>query len=219
MHSESRNESNELLSERLLAFIEAEDLLASDSDPERALMEDFRRIIQVAAANLEGLGEQWAERLHRLVTEDPGDYKRWVDDWYSRDAVERVPRIVTRLLQLSPVLVRTNPNKEVNAYLREATRCFLYGFHAASVALSRAALEHALNDRIKEKLQTEPKWHMKDKVNQAFDGGLLSDEIKEMALRVKANGDQVLHKKSVSDSNALDTLSWCRGVLQHLYEQ
>jgi hypothetical protein len=82
-----------------------------------------------------------------------GILERYLDDCLSRRLVAEIPRMVARAIQLEPISIEPNPQADQNAYLREATRCYLYGLFNASVALSRSALERALSSTISTLLQ------------------------------------------------------------------
>ena len=74
---------------------------------------------------------------------------------------------MSRFVRLSPVLVGVIPAKEVTVYLREGTRCFIYGFFQASIALCRAALEAGLNDHFQRKTGATPQMDLSGKIKGA----------------------------------------------------
>jgi hypothetical protein len=141
----------------------------------------------------------------------------FLDDSFSRLMVAEIPRMVSRALQLEPVIVDQTARADENPYLREATRCYLFGLFSASVALSRSALEYALSKKIptllqgkEDRLQTLVKTARNSVLKRAPEICNLADEIRKRA-------NIVVHKKNSRESQALEVLRDTRKVLQFLY--
>jgi len=62
-----------------------------------------------------------------------------LDEHYTRDLLERIPKMVMRTMKLSQMLPRKVPSLATNMYLKEATRSYIFGLWQGCVALSRAA--------------------------------------------------------------------------------
>lgn len=116
------------------------------------LGEDLRE----ATSSLEGFTGKLEKDIVDLLYRYPEIRKHMVDDFYSHEVVANIPGMVNRFLRLCPVLVGVIPSREVSLYLREATRCFIYGFFQASIALCRAALEAGLNEHLERRLGSVP---------------------------------------------------------------
>ena len=144
----------------------------------------------MATLSLERFAEPWAKKLLDVWQSEPETWRWAVDDFYAREAVEKVPKTVGRFLRLSPVLLGVIPNDEVSIYVREATRCFIYGFFQASIALCRAALELGLNHLFKRRMGAIP----------------------DMLLAIRS-------AKPAGEKLAFDTLVNSRGILRELYEK
>ncbi len=167
--------------------------------------------------SLEGFSHPIAKKVHDIWTKHPSFWKAMIEDWYVREGLERVPAVAERFHRLSPVLVGKNPNPEVNDYLREATRCFLYGFFQATASLSRAALEVGLNDYLLRKLGSVPEIGLSEKIKQGTRFSLLTPPVAGMAMEVIKAAGMVLHRQLAPESLAFDTLVRTRGVLRELY--
>jgi len=127
----------------------------------------IRKMLKLAVSSLEGFSDDLAAQLVSSFKEDP-DYWDWiVDDHYSREAVGNIRGIVDRFSKLSHVPAGVIPSAEVTRYLREATRCYVYGFAQASIALSRAALEAGLNDYLRRKVKAAGELKLMEKVKWA----------------------------------------------------
>jgi len=66
--------------------------------------------------------------------------------------VDAVPGYVSRIMQLSRLEGTMIPSDITNGYMREAARTYIYGLPLATVALSRAALEQALKEKLGKQL-------------------------------------------------------------------
>ena len=107
--------------------------------------------------------------------------------------------------------------------LGEATRCHLYGFHRACVAICRASMEKALKDTIAAPVLRQAQWKPKEGKLQrllrvAHSVGLLDESHCEMADQIRRQANKVLH----SDPRKIGEESWdillqARGVISHLY--
>jgi hypothetical protein len=178
-----------------------------------------QRMIRFAASSLEGFAESAGNKLIDLWRKDPENWRWAVDDYYSREAVDNIRKTVGRFLKLSPVLVGVVPSSEVNIYLREATRCYIYGFFQASIALCRAALEAGLNELLKRRMGMTPQMKFAPKISQAGRFKLLNSFSTAEAHEVRKAARTVLHEKPVSQFLAFDTLARTRGVLLKMYQK
>ncbi|MGB8459534.1 MAG: hypothetical protein WCE50_17550 [Candidatus Acidiferrum sp.] len=113
--------------------------------------EIVRKILTALASCRESLTEAGLAKIHDLFPE-PKRLRWALDQHYSREVVASVPGIVSRLLQIDPATVGRVPNKQTDIYVSEATRCFIYGFPQATIALCRATVEMALDDSIRKRL-------------------------------------------------------------------
>lgn len=187
------------------------------SETERKEMEDWRKEIGRAVKSLEGFAESQAQGLLQLWREEH-IWDQIADDYYSREAVSAIRQIAERFRKLAPVLVGRIPSKEVCVYLREATRCFIYGFFQASIALSRAALEAGLNEHIGRKFGPVSQMELAKKIDLASRWKLVSGQSASMAHDVRRAARRVLHQEPVKENLAFDTLVRARGVLKNLFK-
>lgn len=178
------------------------------------------KIIRLMMESLEGFAEPRVIELLKVFRQDfPDIWRSTADAFYSREAVASIPKDVTRFLRLSPVLVGVIPSKEVSVYLREASRCFISGFHQATIALSRAALEAGLNDHFERKLGASPQMDLVGKIRGALKFKLINPRAERLADKIRKTGNRVLHQESASENVAFDILRDTRAFLMELYEQ
>jgi hypothetical protein len=140
-----------------------------------------------------------------------------IHEHYTRELLDRVPGVVHRTLLLSPMPRRKrSPAREIQVYLREATRCCVFGLWQASIALSRAALEAALNEKLEKRLLTACDT-LNQRIRAAGYTGILDPATTEMAYKVAKHGNTVLHKGPLGEGEASETVAAMRGVLAYLY--
>jgi len=173
---------------------------------------------------LEAFGDGRLARWLRSKITDPLK-REWIarvlNDFYTRDFLRRVGELVERTMLLNAMESKMSPDRGVTLYLREATRCYVFGFWDSSVALSRAAVERALKDRLKEQLgELMPSDdEMKRLLDYAYKMRLLDGAHFTMADQVRVAGNNVLHGSHAHENAAGESLAAARGVLNHLYSR
>jgi len=179
---------------------------------------EYRKYLQRTMASLEGFADEEQDFMFEGWTKYR-DWKWVVDDFYTREALGKVPGIIERFLRFRPILAGVIPSDEVSVYLSEATRCFIYGFFQASVALSRTAVEAGLNEHLRRTLGAVPPQDLVDKINCAERFKLVTPHAAQLAHGVRKAARDVLHRKPAKQGLAFDTLVQARGFLKELYEK
>ena len=140
----------------------------------------------------------------------------FLDERFTRNAVDAVPGYVSRLMQLSRLEGTTIPSNITNGYMREAARTYIFGLPQATVALSRAALEQALKEKLGKQLSGEF-ITFQQLLKDARKWNIL-DGIMETCARDVANaGDDVMHDRPTDLPKALEVLDKLRGLFRHIY--
>jgi len=177
----------------------------------------FQKGIEFLLTSLEGLSESQIKKTYEAWQEIPYIFEWAVDWWSCKDAIQRIRAIRDRFFSLRPAITGRVPDTEVNSYLREATRCYLYGFSQASIALSRAAMEVGLNKHLEKALSAVPSLKLNEKIRQAEQWKLLSGAMCEFARDVSKAAGRVLHQRPAPEKLAFNTLIRARAVLMELY--
>ena len=145
---------SENLAEQIAMFDEAltAEELAGEAAEREALLRSVEQLYQGTSPTkflaVYKLLRTYAGKLPTETTKElRASAESQLDECLSRLTVSEIPRMVTRALQLEPMLIEQGHADE-NPYLGEATRCFLFGLFNASVALSRSALEQAFYKRV-----------------------------------------------------------------------
>jgi hypothetical protein len=198
---------------------------------------------RIAAEMKEPLGNEWTDvheeligcleafgdgRLSRWLRDKLSDplnrpwISRVLDAYYTRDFLRRVRMLVDRTMRVTAMEPGAKPECGVNLYLREATRCYIFGFWFSSVALSRAAVEEALKDRLrKESCRVGKDMPNDNNLRQlsldAKEMGLIDAAHLDLVDKVRLNGNRVLHGAPAQENDAGDCLAAARGVLNQLY--
>jgi hypothetical protein len=154
-----------------------------------------------------------AKKTDRDILED------FLDDCLSRLLVSEIPRMVSRALELEPMSIEQSPGADENAYLREATRCYLYGLFNASVALSRSALEQTFASKIPKLLQgASGEDTLLTRINTARSSILKhKPEICDRAHGVRKKANDIVHGKTCKGPEALRVLKDTRDIIVSLY--
>jgi hypothetical protein len=139
-------------------------------------------------------------------------------DAFLREMFRRIPELVARARQISPLAPHEIPSDATQVYLREATRCYLFGFWDASMALSRAALDEGLWTVARDKLKRKPE-SLRELLKACIWLGILDKPIADLADKVVLAGNRVLHIQPTNREEAWDALCAVCGVLLHLFSR
>jgi hypothetical protein len=210
------------LSELVQSFIETEDganihhLSPEDRQEQEKALKIVGVIVDEIIKSRETLSDTGLAAIETIVQSDPDLVKGFLDDRFTRDLVGSIPGYVERTMQLSRLEASGMPSKITNGYLREAVRTYILGLPQASVALSRAALEQGLKEKLA--LQSSGQFHkFQDLLNDARKWNILDATMELCARDIAKAGDEVLHEKLTSLPHALEVLDKLRGLLQHIY--
>lgn len=180
---------------------------------------EWAKILGKFVQSLEGFGDEQTAAWLRLNGEKrPKIIEYLLDDFYTRDFLNKARKMVDRTMKLTAMVPRATPDPGVNIYLREATRSYIAGLWKSTVALSRTTLEVALRHRLKEGQGFVP---TDDKFETVIEFAHMCRVIDHahfaMAEEVRKNGNDVVHGSPADEPLAWRVLWSTRGVLDHLY--
>lgn len=127
-----------------------------------------------------------------------------VSDYYLRKA------------QIGCIVVAYHSDKAVDFYYSEIRESYAFGLHRACTALCRALLELVLHDALQRrnkldepgavgiKTGRERRFYLPDLINKAKRVGILAQQEKEMAFRVKNEAEKVLHLRDRHAPSQID---------------
>jgi hypothetical protein len=139
-----------------------------------------------------------------------------LNEYYSKTLLEEVPGFVAWAAALTPVECAGQVPRQVNVYLEQATRSFVVGLWDGAVALARACLEEAFEDRIGHHIGHQKrelfKW-----IAAAERKRLISPAQLGRLKTIQALGNRVLHEASATEAEALKAISSLRDALRDFY--
>lgn len=177
-----------------------------------------RHLVQLMVKLREGFIEDKDFHVFdELLGEDREFVESYMDEHYTRQQLRTVPSLVHRTLQFSllPSSMRI-PSEQTRTYLGEATRTYIFGLSLASIALSRAALEQALKDRL-ERQGKGIHLLLSHLIQEAYDYSYLDGAHRKWADEIAGAGNRVLHEKPATPDEAFDVLTKLRGVLAFVF--
>jgi hypothetical protein len=210
----------ELTEQQFASEIENGDLLKLHSDylasqmgnlyEEDTKSSEWSNVLRKLVEGFEGFGDEPTARwLNSNFKKHPKLIEYLLDEFYTRDFLEKARKMVDRTTKLAAMITWRTPDPEVNIYLREATRCCIAGFWESSVALSRSTLEVALKHRPRGETGALP----------ADDEFEMDDAHQAMAEEVREHGNHVARGSPANEELAQRMLSNTRGVLAHIYSR
>ena len=112
-------------------------------------IQSFDRIGELLITDHETLSSNAGSQIEDAIQiHRPHALPMFTERKYARELVSLFPNVVSRAqaLQLLPAAEKAHRN--VLAFLKEASRCFIYGQSLASIFLCRSAIEAAFEDRL-----------------------------------------------------------------------
>lgn len=183
-----------------------------DSDDGWADSDKYSREL---AADFEGFALPSRAFITSILKKYHRDYLEYsLDSYYVRKTLREAPKLVQRTLELETMATQDIPLTDATFYLREATRCYIFGFWAASVALCRAALEKGLKEAVA-KATGSPVLECKlsKLVESASRLRLADPAVLSQAEQVRIAGNRTVHNRASDQPEAWDTLLALRGVM------
>jgi hypothetical protein len=155
--------------------------------------------------------------LEKGLQNDPDLFEIEIDRVLSRQVLEEVPGMVKRLTRMSKLTALRIPSQQTGVYIREAARTYVYGFTQASAAMSRAALEQALKERL-EYQGTGVFIAFQDLVDRAKEGKIIDNKMARAVRDTAKKANSVLHAEPIGEDGAFEVLIEVRGLLQQIYD-
>ena len=177
-----------------------------------------------AAAIINEIFDRFVEAQEWVVSDadfgklapDPKLRRLTCDEVYSKALLEKVPKMAERTVRVGVLSTREPLAGGANLCLREATRSYVLGLWDAACALSRAALEEALEDRLT-RLFGSAKGKLDELITSAERSKILDRAHADRAGRIQRRGNMVLHQRQAVEEDAWKAITDLRAVLAHLY--
>jgi len=179
----------------------------------------------LARAREEGTGPEWVDLVEKATVTRTAWAELNTDFHYAHELVKVLGRLREVTFNLSPPAIIGRAPAEVVFYLRQATRCFLYGLY-------RACLEEALKAKLYasgrgiEALMNEPKktdrgerrGELERLISAAAEIGIIDGPSRVLAHRIRNHGNILMHDRPLlKESEARQDLENLRTVVDFLF--
>lgn len=190
------------------------DYAKSDSDRIKAYNHLKRELIKKSLSLMTCL---WSTLiLQEIIRDDVMQDDDFIGEVFENEVWKERDNIIDRFKKLRKSFIKTKPSDKVKDILAEATKCYVYGFNQAAVALCRAAVDYLLKEKLGKKEDEEHK--LSYLIREARNEGFLSkDKMKKKAWNVKEIGDRVMHAHPY-EFDALKIINDTREVLENVLE-
>ena len=196
---------------------------AQRESADAALAETHDRLLAVSLAGLmaqsreSGIEPQHAG-LSKAASQQITDWgRRNTEFHYATELLKTLGRLNKKTFNPEAPPITGLAPASVIAYLRESTRCWLYGFHGASVALSRACLEETLRTKLPTSKATAIPATLEYLVDRAKQQALLDDCMAETAHSIRKVGNRFIHGESITERESRDTLDAIRSIVEVVF--
>jgi hypothetical protein len=149
-----------------------------------------------------------------------------VETYYSDEVARLFPRLIKRAEQLRLLPTEDEAPVDVQNYLKEASKCYIYGRFIACLVVCRSAIDFALRDRLVkrghgsdlESLRSGRKDTLKEVISLARSKfpsalGATLDEADD----VKEKANEAVHRGPPDTETCKDMFIKTRGILRELY--
>lgn len=177
---------------------------------------EFQRFFDSIGQELITQRETFMAKAAILEGADPEKFSVWFDELYCRSLLALIPDLVSRTLRLRAISLNTVPKGHLLTYLKEASRTYAMGFFAASVALSRAAMEACLRPQVGKYLGASAAAELD--LLSLIDRAAIRDKVtRDLAHKVRRVANDVLHEgMAVSGDEAFDVIEAARTVVAYM---
>lgn len=157
----------------------------------------------------------WSTPILKEIIQDDMD-DDFIGNAFENEVWKDLDNIIDRFKKLRKSFIKTKASDKVKDMLGEATRCYVYGFNQAAVALCRAVLDYLLKEKLGKKEDEEYK--LSDLIREARNKHILSrDAIKTKAWNVMEIGNKIMHARPYK-FDSLKIINDTKEVLENILE-
>jgi hypothetical protein len=134
--------------------------------------------------------------------------------------------MIQRAGQLRALSAADQPPTDVQSYLQEATRCYIWGFYVASLMLCRSAIEFAIRERLRNHGKSEKLLQLEQSREDTLDKLIdlakaelhwgLKDSLRAADI-VRAEANRAIHREVPPSERCKEMFAVTRGALKELY--
>jgi hypothetical protein len=161
-----------------------------------------------------------AANFEAFAIENRHIIENWLDNYYFYPQLGDIPEMVQRTLVLADLEASSTPSAQTNAYISEASRCFVQGFMLAAVAMTRAALEQAFKEAFRKLDGREtPDRNLGSLISGAERRGvILPAGLIGIAQTLNRKCNKVMHERpTATEDEAREIIFGVRALLTEIY--
>jgi hypothetical protein len=163
-----------------------------------------------------------SDSFEEFVQKNRDLVESWLDGYYVYPQLHAIPAMISRTLLLARLEAISTPSQQTNLYISEATRCYIHGFMLAAVAVTRAAFEQALKERLAQLHGTSYEGFNLGRLIRIAKkrGDVLTQDLLDMAAILNEACNQVMHTRPArNDDDALAIMDGIRFLIRELYSR
>jgi len=215
---------SDLLSQELLRYADQleREFLEDASPVDRRDWPIHKKFVEnIVSALISARETVWSTDLtdfERFSSENREMVDGLLDSHYTILGLNRVHSLVARTMRLAQLQAKYAPSPQSNSYIQEAARAYISGLPMASVAMSRAALEQALKDRVGKQGDGDRDTTFAKLANYARKWKILDEADTKRSKDLADECNRLLHEKPIeSDDKAFEILAAIRTLIQKIY--
>jgi hypothetical protein len=215
---------NDSLSEELLmqADLLESQFLEDGTPEERRDWPLYQKLVETVVFALtstrETLQPKDLLKFEDLVKQDGALVEGLLDAHYTIRGLKQVRSIVSRTMRLAPLQAKYPVSSQTNRYIGEAAKAYIAGLPMASVAMSRAALEQAIKEKLGKQGDGDRDTTFSKLVDSARKCSLLDSRDAKAAKDLADECNRLLHEKPIeNDDKAFEILTAIRSLIQKVF--
>ena len=154
--------------------------------------------------------------ISKLATQRAsGWFLRNTEFHYAFELTKVLARLNKKTFKLEAPPIAGLAPPSVVSYLKESTRCWLYGFHGACVSLCRACLEETLKAATPIPILNASQLDLL--IDEARQKQVLDDCLAEVAHSIRKKANKFLHGHAIAEEESRETLDNIRSVVEQVF--
>jgi len=148
-------------------------------------------------------------------------WERFVIDM-SWEAIRKIEEGASRIFRLYKLVLISAPSESTQRFLSRLSRCFVWGFDPECIILCRAVIDTAFRDTVSDEVcekhfgKNGYEFNLSKKIQAAYKEGIINDQIKNKAFRIKNRGDKAVHYQPDITRNVWETICDTLAVLEEI---
>lgn len=168
----------------------------------------------MAVARERGIEPEYEDLSKRVSLQTTDGGRRNTETHYALELIKILARLNKKTFKLEAPPISGIASQSVVAYLQESTRCWLYGFYGASIAMSRACLEESLKIVV---VRPPGSSDLSTLIDMANTTGKLDACMMDVAHSIRKTGNKFLHGDQINELDSRNALDGIRSIVTHLF--